>query len=196
MARRHQQLGDDTHEAREQLPIPKAFAFGMKSVETIMTEAATRLEREAPDERVQRLQTRSLARLRQLLAALNSQPPGEIPSNEGNETGPASSDGQQPSITLSLEELRLLHAMQVDLYERTVALEEQRQGRGALEEADKQELQRLATEQGELAELLMEAMPAEGAIDQLEPPAAPSRLDDDLDKALEKAGIPGFGADE
>lgn len=195
MVREQQQLGDDTRATREQLPVPKAFALGMKSVETIMSEAATLLEREAPDERVYLLQSRSLARLQQLLAALDSQPPRESGPNDGNQTSPGSSDGQRPA--LSLEELRLLHAMQLDLYERTVILEELRQGRGELDEAKKKELQQLATEQGQLAELLMEAMPTDGAIDQPEPPpAARDRLDDDLDRALEKAGIPGFGADE
>jgi len=83
--------------------------------------------------------------------------------------------------------------MQLDIYERTVALEERRQEVGALKGEDKQESERLATEQGQLAELLMEVMPEDGE----PPPRASSReLDNDLDRVLEKAGSPGLGADE
>ncbi len=49
--------------------------------------------------------------------------------------------------------------MQMDIYERTVTLEKQRQDGAELGDEDQQELQRLATEQGELAKLLAEALP-------------------------------------
>ncbi|MDA1052778.1 MAG: hypothetical protein O3C40_20175 [Planctomycetota bacterium] len=201
MAREQKQLVADTKKAREQLPIPKAFAFGMQSVETSMDEAATRLEREAPGESAYRLQSRSLSRLQQLLAALSSQSARgdndaarEGPPSGGDESTAGSSNGRQPS--LSLEELRLLHAMQVDIYERTAALEEQRQERGPLEDEVQQELQRLAAEQGQLAELLLESLPPEESIDNSKLPASSNQLEEDLDRALNKAGVPGFGADD
>jgi hypothetical protein len=201
MARAQKQLADETKAAREQLPIPRAFEFGMKSVETVMGEAAKQLDRETPDERVHRLQSRSLSRLQQLLAALNSQTPrnegmaaSEGTPSSGHDSSAGSSNDQQPSLTL--EELRLLHAMQTDIYERTVTLELQRQGRGALDDAEKGELRRLATEQGELAELLLEALPTDEAAREPAVPTAPNQLDNELDKALEKAGVPGFGAEE
>ena len=201
IAFQQQQLADDTTAAREQLPIPKAFEFGLKSVESVMGEAAKRLEREAPDQHVHGLQTRSLSRLQQLLAALTSQTAREdnaatselTPSGE-DEASAGSQNDRQPS--LSLEELRLLHSIQMDIHDRTVSLEQRRQGRGALEAADKQEVERLATEQGELAKLLIEALPADEATREPAAPTAPRQLEDELDKALEKAGIPGFGADE
>jgi len=194
MFREQQRLVDDTQEAREQMPIPKAIAFGLKSVETIMIEAAARLERVAPDERAHRLQSRSLSRLQQLLAALDSQTAREDPPNGDGQTASGSSNEQRSAF--SLEELRLLHAMQLDIYERTVAWEKQGQGRGALENEDKQDLQQLATEQGELAELIMEALPTDAIIDIAAPKNSEKPLDDALDRALERAGIPGFGTDE
>ncbi|MEO8498815.1 MAG: hypothetical protein ABI614_27455, partial [Planctomycetota bacterium] len=87
-------------------------------------------------------------------------------------------------------------AMQVDIYERTVALEKQREEQGTLEGESQQELQRLATEQGQLADLLVEAVPADDAIDKTAPPAPSPELDNELDRALEKARVPGFGADK
>jgi hypothetical protein len=163
MAPAQQQLANETKAAREQLPIPKAFEFGMKSVEAIMGETTEQLKLHTPDERVERLQNRSLSRLQQLLAALTSPtaPDDGTAANQGTPNGgddpnAASSADQKPS--LSVEELRLLHTMQIDIYERTVALEKQRQEGAVLADEDKQELQRLATEQGELAELLIGAL--------------------------------------
>jgi len=56
MAPAQQQLANDTKAAREQLPLPKAFEFGMKSVEAIMGAATEQLKLHTPDERVERLQ--------------------------------------------------------------------------------------------------------------------------------------------
>ena len=164
MAREQLQLADQTKSAREQLPLPKAFEFGMASVEPIMHEAAKQLELEPPNARVHRLQSRSLLRLQQLLAALNSQAArqdgaaeNEGTPNGGDDSNAKPSPDQQPS--LSLEELRLLYAMQMDIYERTLTLEKRRLEGAELRDEDQQELQRLATEQGELAKLLAEALP-------------------------------------
>ena len=67
MAHDQHRLANDTRDTHKLLRLPKAFAFGMRSIETTMREAAKRLESERPDERVYRLQTRSLSRLQQLL---------------------------------------------------------------------------------------------------------------------------------
>ena len=88
----------------------------------------------------------------------------------------------------------MLHALQVDIYERTVTLEKQREVLGTLNSEAEQELQQLATEQGRLAELLMEAASDEET-GESEPMNSSPELEDDLDRALEEAGIPGFGAD-
>jgi hypothetical protein len=203
MAREQQQLVDDAREARGQLSLPGVLAFGMKSAEETMKQAAARLQQETPDAQLHRLQSRALSRLQQLLAALDSHTPGDQ-SDAAREQSPAGGDDSTPAsstdqrASLSLEELRLLHALQLDLYERTVALEQQRQARGTLESEEQRELQQLATEQGQLAELLTEAMAA-GQQDDMprpKPPASSSELDNDLDRALEQIGIPGFGGDE
>ncbi|MBC8356274.1 MAG: hypothetical protein H8E66_30210 [Planctomycetes bacterium] len=200
MSHKQQQLAERTKDAREQMPIPKAFAFGMTTVETSMSDAAKLLEQEPPNERVRRLQGRSLSRLQQLLAALNSQvangndSTGDGASNRGNESAAGSSGEQLAS--LGVEELRLLHAMQLDIYERTVALEQRRQEPEGLKDEGQQELQRLALEQGQLAALLTEALPAEESSDRTDSPDSSNEAIDGLDDALKQAGDQGSGADE
>ena len=200
MAREQKLLASDTKQAREQMPLPKVIAFGMNSVESDMNQAATRLQREDADERVSRLQGRSLSRLEQLLAALSSRTPGddgenrESTTNAGDNSATGSPDEQPPA--LSLEELRLLHALQLAIYERTVALEEQREVGGTLDSEAQQEVQQLATEQGQLAKLVTEATSSDGETNRSEPTTSSPELKDDLDRALEEAGIPGFGADQ
>ncbi|MEX0819556.1 MAG: hypothetical protein WD070_08175, partial [Pirellulaceae bacterium] len=165
MVREQRQLADDTKDAGEPSSLPKAFAFGMTAVEAEMNQAAERLEREAPDGGVQRLQRRALSRLQQLLTALSSQAAREEgePSRNDSASGGDESTAGSPSdgqSALSVEELRLLVAMQSELYQRTLALEKQRQQSETLEDEAEQELQQLAAEQGRLAELLSESLPA------------------------------------
>ncbi|HRX77989.1 MAG TPA: hypothetical protein P5307_02960 [Pirellulaceae bacterium] len=198
MTREQRQLRDETNEARERLSIPTAFSLGMKSVETIMGDAAMRLENEGPDDGVYRLQDRSLTRLEQLLAALESQSVRE--NSEGSSTDSPNGNNTPPAgaqqAALSVEELRLLHSMQVDLYDRTAALEALRQSGEASNSEVQQAMQRLANDQGELAALLLQSLPLDEASEK--PAAVPSskELNDELDRALERAGIPSFGDDE
>lgn len=202
MATEQQALRDRTKAAREQLPIPKVFSLGMKTVESKMGEAATRMEQDIPVEEVIRLQSQSLSRLKQLLAALepkaaahdDNKPPSANSANKNNEQAAGDAGEQGPS--LSLQELRLLHAMQVDLHEQTVEVEKRRKPDGLLNSEDQQVTTRLASEQGELAELLTEALSPDEGRQSPAKPSSPNQLDDDLDRALERAGIPGFGVDE
>jgi hypothetical protein len=134
--------------------------------------------------------------LQQVLKALTSLTPNgsdqqDHSSNVNDESTARDSDHEPPP--LNLEELRLVHAMQVELLERTIALEKLRFENTATEKENQAKVSRLATEQGKLAESLRKVIPTN---DDVESQSDTNELESDLDRALNDAGIFDFGADE
>jgi hypothetical protein len=87
-------------------------------------------------------------------------------------------------------ELRLVRALQLEINERTAELE--RRSRDA-NPGDDGAFAELAADQSRLAEIIL-SLVAASDVDPSRPetPASPRPSDTELDKALEKAGIPGF----
>ena len=98
----------------------------------------------------------------------------------------------EPGKRLSLSEIVLLRSLQVDLNQRTADLQQAVAGTQSLSDADQQAFTQLAAEQAALGAILESLTAPDEAEPNQEAPANPRTLDNDLDRALEEAGIPGF----
>jgi hypothetical protein len=182
------QLAADTAQTRERLAPPRAFDWGLSLAERRMREAETRLKQGRVDAETERWQAEALARLEQLLVAIRSEtdPPNGNDADDGDTS--ESPDGERPAY--SLAELRLLHLMQLEIHERTVTLERLQKPDGTFDESSQRELQQLTDEQATLAELVKQMISQN---DTDAGSSKPQDVDAELDRALEEAGIPGFG---
>ena len=170
---------------------PEACRLGLERAGRPMSDAAVLLEQGADNARVGESQREALRRLQLLLDALAA---GPAPAA----TPPSEPSGQPPSSTaraprVSLGELRLVRSLQLEINERTAELERQSRDANA---GDDGPFVELAEDQSRLAEIIQSLVAAsDGEQSQPETPVSPGPSDAELDKALEKAGIPGFSED-
>ncbi len=183
------ELAQDTRSLQEQLSLPKVFSVGLASAEAWMRQAAQRLRDQPPDADVERLQRRAWTQLLQLLMAqkASSAETQDSPPQSPGEPDPASESPAQ----VNLEELRLLHLMQVAINERTLGLE--REGQGELTPDNQQELAQLAAEQIQLAELVAELLSGSRPEEPKPAPSTDRELERELDRALERILLPDLG---
>ncbi len=191
-----QVLADEVHAIREELKLPKAFEFGMSSVESNLIDAVDGLSRTPLDSTVTTSQQLAMDRMNHLLSALSAE--AKTTRSDSATQNPATSgdstDGVEngDSPALSVEELRLLQSIQLELLERTAQFDQQRSGSRELTDQQQRILERLAREQGELAELLLDAIPPHSSNAVPEGPDMPDPSENNLERLLEEAGIPGF----
>ncbi len=146
LAQAQRALAGEVAAHAERLPSTSVFRFALNQIAADMTQAVVALEQGRPATDGPRFQKRAWQRLTQLQSALDQTgapaPQGQQAGGQGGQTG----QGGQPLRNLA--ELKLVKVMQEDLNRRTVELENQ----GA-SPADRQ---RLAEEQGRLAELVLD----------------------------------------
>lgn len=163
-----------------------AFQLALRSAIREMLRAASHLDRWESGPETQQAERAALTRLQQLLSALTpdkDQPPqeGPPPENPPEEALPG-------DVLRVLAELRLLKLMQEEVNRRTAELATARAAnQGELTDEQQQELDDLATDQGRLAELILQ-LGQTAAPDETKPvpdAATPGDLNDAVDKALD-----------
>lgn len=199
-------LVSETTTFAQKLKEAAAFGLALEGAVREMARATARLDRMQTDADTQAAEQIALARLEQLLKALEPEPP----SNDAPPEDPmgAGGGGNQPQMPPGqalhlLAELKLLKLMQQEINRRTAELEERHLPSGELADEQVAELNDLAVEQGKLAELVLRlgeqvAKQAAAANQQgSEPPPTdkPARtgnnpLDEELNKSLDSELLP------
>jgi hypothetical protein len=174
----------------------KAFDFALESSALQMRLAAGLLARGEAGPAAQAAERAALSRLEQMLAALKPEEPAAAEQPPaGGEQPPAGNSPPLGNLGGMLAELKLLKLLQEGIQSRTAELERLRSQGNALTPDQEQELERLASEQGRLADMVLELIEAaaerpENDVDPLPeedkpPPDAKRSLDDELLKELE-----------
>jgi hypothetical protein len=149
-------IADETENLRLKMAEQAAFAFALEGARQEMLRAAALLERGQTGERVQEAITAAATRFEQMLAALQpdaGQPPPSPPPDAP--PPPAPPAGQKDPFT-SLAALKLLQLLQGEINRRTQELEAVRQRQGSLDDEQLRLLESLSSEQGRLAEMVLE----------------------------------------
>ncbi|MFO0904701.1 MAG: hypothetical protein U0939_16970 [Pirellulales bacterium] len=154
------QTGDD---ALARLPTTPAFQFALRSAVVRMRRAARDMEKLA-DDTAFAAAGEARQRLEALRSALRSaaengasdaaSPPPQTPVAKDGAAQP-----EESGRPLSWTEIQLLRDLQVELSERTAAVEQMRQPDGTLDADGRRMLRELTAEQGELLGLLKEMLP-------------------------------------
>jgi len=152
-------LAGEALDFAQQVAQAQAFELALRGAAREMTRAASQLDRGETGAATLQAEAVALARLQQLLQALNppedpeAQPqPQQPPGGQGGAGG--EQNGSDDGIS-RIAELNLLKLLQEEINRRTTALEKTRNKAGELPPAQQQEQDDLAVEQGQLAELLL-----------------------------------------
>lgn len=134
----------------------EAFRLGLRGAARDLDRAVQGLLRGEVNEPVQRSEKHALERLQQMLAALKADSRPNQPQEQPPPQPPQPPPGPMPpnNAVRALAELKLLKTMQESIHRRTTQLEEVRQRKGRLTDEQQSELDDLAREQGQLADLV------------------------------------------
>jgi hypothetical protein len=172
-----------------QLPV---FHLALQGANHQMTIAANRLAGHDTSPQTQRTQKEALAHLLRMTEALKSERMAGDARALADDTRHPDAQAERPAADARaiVPQLKLLKKMQVSVYERTAAIEEARRG-GGLSPQLGQELELLAHEQGQLAELLVALTSGAATPDEQERNALPRDDEkgglDELDRLLEQS---------
>ena len=139
------------------------FQLALFRAGTEMARAAGWLDRGRTGQPAQEAQQAALSRLAMLIEALKPEPPQ--PNAQASAAQPGAGQGGQtstpppPSTLPPLAQLKLLKMLQEDLAARTDTWAKQYGGMSPLSDAARRQQEELATEQGQLAELLLQFLP-------------------------------------
>lgn len=157
-------LQAETEKLTEQLSAAEVFALTLRAAAKLQHQATERLAERDVGERTQSRQQRTLVRLQQLLKVLadSQNLPGEGESAGGGESGAGDDSPQQagpPGESLpQLAQLKLLRTLQEACLERTADLDRRRGPDGTLPPELIAERDDLASEQAELADLMVDLL--------------------------------------
>jgi hypothetical protein len=153
LGRQQADVAAQTAHLRGRLEGTTAFSLALDSASAHMRAAAERLQQPAVGDEVTQAQHAALRRLEQLIVAVMSAAEGMAGGGVGADAAsqPASSGAASP---LEQAELKMLELWQAELLERTRRLHAAMAGREPAPE-ERQQLLRLADEQGRLAALLL-----------------------------------------
>ena len=190
---KQQQLAEELAARRGEEWVAATFRLGIEHAERPMRDAEERLRQGSPGEATRASQSLAIRRLEMLATSLDTRPNPPAPDSDRPETPtPEEAMIPEPGKRLSLSEIVLLRSLQVDLNQRTADLQQAVAGTQSLSDADQQAFTQLAAEQAALGAILESLTAPDEAEPNQEAPANPRTLDNDLDRALEEAGIPGF----
>jgi hypothetical protein len=168
-------LAEETRAAGETLSSIEVLKLALEGTASMMDRAAGRLdERDTSADTVQ-LEERILKRFTDLKAALDEEknddaqqtPSNEQQPDQQNQSGP---DGEMVPI---IAQLKVIRSLQADLIDRVTALRDREAAAGQLSDADVAELDELATQQSQLADLAREMTAAFGDPEIEEEPQDP-----------------------
>ncbi len=182
VAREQALLQEETDQTRDELAAAAVFQLVLSQTADDMAAAHAELLREQTGQATQHAQQSALARLDQIVEALQPVEPEEEQSEDNQGGGQGQGQGQNapkaPGDALkAMAELKLLKLMQIGINARTEALEKQYGAGDAVPEPARREYARLSREQGHLADLLLGLMQEMAAPEQ-DPAGLPS-LDPD-----------------
>ncbi|HEY2251927.1 MAG TPA: hypothetical protein VGH74_12735, partial [Planctomycetaceae bacterium] len=154
-------LADETSRIAEKIAAAEVFALALKGAVAHMKRAADQLAESDAGALTQKSQEASRERLVDLVEALKSEPPGEpgppereqASDQEGGGSG-GEQDGPPTDGIPTLAQIKMLIILQRDLSSRTVEIEQLRGKDGRLPPSAQEQLDAIAHEQGELADLV------------------------------------------
>lgn len=151
-------LKDETDRLAEKIKAAEVFALALRGASRSMQTVVTRVAERKGDEDTIAAAEAALKRFVTLAESLKSEPAGaagEDPQRQGGgEQQEPKKEGGPPTDGIpQLAQLKMLKSLQEDLLERTSALDALREKNGALDVAQQTELDALALEQGQLADL-------------------------------------------
>lgn len=158
-AEEQRSLADETAQVGQTLGSAKAFVLTLDAAQREMLLAADALEKGDTRTASVKPATAALARLEQLLAALEPDEGSSTEPQDPPEAGGDQNQGNQPTLQ-NLAELKLLKLIQETINQRTAELEEARRKAGQLTEEQAGEVDALAQEQGQLADRVLEMIRA------------------------------------
>ncbi|HLJ10998.1 MAG TPA: hypothetical protein VKU82_07410 [Planctomycetaceae bacterium] len=147
-------LAEETKRIIERLSAAEVFALALRGAVAHMERAVEELSRRETGAPTQQAEEAALKRLAELVSALK--PPDENAQNESDDSqGGAGGrqDGPPADGIPTLAQIKMLIVLQRDLSARTAKLQELRGKDGRLPAAARNELEAIAREQGELADL-------------------------------------------
>jgi hypothetical protein len=192
---RQRTLCDDVQAFAQTPLLADTFGFGLERAAQPMQTAAELLEQGIGDDRTEVAQREALRRLQMVYQVLPEPPdPTKPPASKPQGQTDGSSDDES-SVALTLAELKLLRVLQREINDRTSELAERSRRAASLSEDEQREVALLAADQGRLADVVQALVPPASPTPDEDPtrPLTPPRSN--LERALEKAGIPGFGED-
>lgn len=155
LARAQLGLADETGAMAKKLAAAAAFALALEGALDDMVAAVEKIRELDTGPAAQEPQRHALARLEQLLAALEPDKPDDQQSQQDDGSGSGSqSGGQQGEALPDTAQLKLLKLLQLDLNERTRTLADRLQQGGAARDEAARALVRVGDEQGKLADLV------------------------------------------
>ncbi|MBX9789863.1 MAG: hypothetical protein K2Y37_13180 [Pirellulales bacterium] len=155
LARTQLGLADQTGALAKKLAAAAAFALALDGAFDDMIAAVEKIRELDTGPATQAVQRHALARLEQLLAALEpDKPEDQQGGQEGAGEGGQQAGGQQGEMLPDTAQLKLLKLLQLDINERTRGVAERMQGGRDAQGDAARELERLSVEQGKLADLV------------------------------------------
>jgi len=155
LARAQLGLADETGAMAKKLAAAAAFALALDGALDDMVAAVEKIRELDTGPAAQEPQRHALARLEQLLAALEpDKPDDQQPQQDDGSGSGAQSGGQQGEALPDTAQLKLLKSLQLDLNERTRNLADRLQQGGAARDEAARALVRVGEEQGKLADLV------------------------------------------
>lgn len=191
--RQQQQLADELANQGAEPSLAATFRLGIQHAERPMREAEERLRQGFTGEATRAAQTLAVRRLEMLAGSLDVKPePATPPASQAETTAMTESSSPEPRRRLSLSEIVLLRSMQIDLNQRTAELQDAVVAAPSLSDSEQQAFAELAAEQAALSTILESLTAPDAPESSPKPTTAPPSPDDELDRALQEAGIPGF----
>ncbi len=146
-------LREETERLIETLTAAEVFALALKGAAREMDRAADLLAKRKTDDATIRHEERAKQRFIDLIEALKTDDKKQDQQQQQNQT-PGGQQATPPTDGIpNLAQLKMLKTMQQDLMDRTAEIAARIEGQGNIDAADQQELQDLALEQSELADL-------------------------------------------
>lgn len=150
-------LKDETDRLAEKIKAAEVFALALRGASRSMQTAATRLSERKTDAVTLGMETAALKRFLDLVESLKEEPKkdDENGAGQGGDQEPAGQKNEGPPTDgiPQLAQLKMLKSLQEDLLQRTVALDALREENGGLTPEQTAELEAIALEQGQLADL-------------------------------------------
>ncbi|MBC7853072.1 MAG: hypothetical protein IAF94_06525, partial [Pirellulaceae bacterium] len=159
IASEQRSLADETANVGQSLASVKAFVLTLDAAQRAMLLSADFLEKGDTGPAAVKSASSALARLEQLLAALQPDESSPMEPQDPLSGAGGQNQGNQPTLQ-SLAELKLLKLMQETINKRTAELDEARGKTGQLTEEQDREVESLAQEQGQLADRVLEMIQA------------------------------------